>query len=300
LKYRFIYFLPIWKLSHVVCLIKLSERGIHMINLFLQLVPLLYDITFGKGSIALFDREKYLIINNGTKISVPLKTGDRIAPGSSSDQVLQTGKPMVKEIKADVMGIAYFAIAYPICVNDELIGGIVAAVPTEMVHISKDLKTTSDLLLTSLEEISSAIQSIAASSQVLANAGQAVSQSSLNVHQKAEETEKVVHYIDSVATNTKLLGLNASIEAARAGESGRGFSVVANEIQKMAVSSTGSAREIRSIVQGIRGLIGNMVDELGKFSSHTQEVSATIEEIGASLSSLVDVSRRLNDLANKL
>jgi len=271
-----------------------------MINLFLQLVPLLYDITFGKGSIALFDREKYLIINNGTKISVPLKTGDRIAPGSSSDQVLQTGKPMVKEIKADVMGIAYFAIAYPICVNDELIGGIVAAVPTEMVHISKDLKTTSDLLLTSLEEISSAIQSIAASSQVLANAGQAVSQSSLNVHQKAEETEKVVHYIDSVATNTKLLGLNASIEAARAGESGRGFSVVANEIQKMAVSSTGSAREIRSIVQGIRGLIGNMVDELGKFSSHTQEVSATIEEIGASLSSLVDVSRRLNDLANKL
>lgn len=271
-----------------------------MIDLFLQLVPLLNDITFGKGSIALFDLEKYLAINNGTKISVPLKIGDPIAPGSSSDQVLRTGKPMVKEIKADVLGITYFAIAYPLFINGELIGGMVAAVPTEMIHISKDLKTTSDLLFTSLEQISAAVQNIAISSQVLANAGQSVSKSSQNVHQKAEETEKVVHYIDSIATNTKLLGLNASIEAARAGDAGRGFSVVANEIQKMAVSSAGSAREIRSIVQGIRSLISNMVDELGKFSSHTEEVSATIEEIGASLSSLIDVSRRLNDLANKL
>lgn len=271
-----------------------------MINLFLQLVPLLNDMTFGKGSIAVFDREKYLVISNGTKISVPFKTGDPIVPGSSSDQVLRSGKPIVKEIKAEVMGIAYFAIAYPLYVNGELIGGMVAAVPTEMIHISKDLKSTSDLLVTSLEQISAAVQNIAASTQVLAKAGQDVSQSSQAVHQKAEETERVVYYIDSVATNTKLLGLNASIEAARAGEAGRGFSVVAKEIQQMAVSSAGSAREIRVIVEGIRNLIGDMVNELGKFSGHTQEVSATIEEIGASLSSLIDVSQRLNDLANKL
>jgi len=271
-----------------------------VIDLFLQLVPLLNEITFGKGSIALFDREKYLIINNGTKISVPLKKGDPIAPGSSSDQVLRSGKPMVKEIKADVMGIDYYAIAYPLYVNGELIGGLVAAVPTEMINISKALKSTSDILLTSLEQISASVQSIATSTQILANTGQAVSLSSQNVYLKAEETERVVYYIDSVATNTKLLGLNASIEAARAGEAGRGFSVVANEIQKMAVSSAGSSREIRSIVQGIRNLVGSMVDELGKFSGHTQEVSATIEEIGASISTIVDISRRLNDLANKL
>lgn len=271
-----------------------------MIDLFLQLVPLLNDITFGKGSIALFDREKYLKISNGTKISVPIKTGDRIVSGSSSDQVLRSGKPIVKEIKANVMGNAYYAIAYPLYVNSELIGGVVAAIPTEMTHINTDLLSTSNLLASSLEQISAAVQNIATSTQVLANAGQELSCASENVYQKAEETEKVVHYIDSVATNTKLLGLNASIEAARAGEAGRGFSVVAKEIQEMAVSSAGSAKEIRLIVQGIGSLIRNMVDELGKFGGHTQEVSATIEEIGASLTSLIGVSRHLSDLANKL
>ncbi|KUO75099.1 MAG: hypothetical protein APF81_02545 [Desulfosporosinus sp. BRH_c37] len=68
----------------------------------------------------------------------------------------------------------------------------------------------------------------------------------------------------------------------------------------MAVSSAGSAKEIRTIVQGIQILIGGMVDELGKFSGHTQEVSATIEEISASISSLLEVSQRLNDLATKI
>lgn len=271
-----------------------------MLEYFQQILPLLHATAFGKGTAGLFDREKYLSILQGTKIAIPAKAGDLLSPESSSYKVIQSGKPIIGEVTSQILGIPYFAAAFPIIREDVIIGGMIVAVPTEMNHISNELRDTSSTLTISLEQISGVVQNIAASAQILANAGQTITQSSQNVYRKTEETENVVHYINSVATNTKLLGLNASIEAARAGESGRGFGVVAHEIQKMAVSSAGSAKEIRTILLGIRNLIGDMADDLGKFSGQTQEVAASIEEIGASISSLLDISQHLNDLAAKL
>ena len=271
-----------------------------MLEYFKQMIPLLNSVTFGKGTIVLYDREKFISVISGTKIVIPVKVGDSFKDGSSAQQVIQFGKPVVKEIGAHVLGMPYLAVAQPIIIDGEVIGGLSVSIPPEMDHISENLLDTSTSLVTSLEQISLAVQNIAVSAQILAAAGQTVTAASQNVQEKAEETEKVVRYIDSVATNTKLLGLNASIEAARAGEVGRGFGVVANEIQKMAVSSTGSAKEIHTIVYGIRSLIGGMVDELGKFGEQTQEVSAAIEEISASISYLLEISQRLNDLAKKL
>lgn len=271
-----------------------------MLEYFEQMVPLLDQATFGKGSIGLYDREKYLIVTQGTKLKIPLKPGDPLAPGTSSYNVIQTGKPYVAEVNTQALGIPYFAAAYPIVVNGEIIGGMVAAVPTEMKDISAELQNTAASLSAAMQQISASVEEIASSSQYLAGAGRTLSESSQNVKHKAEETEKVVHYIDSVATNTKLLGLNASIEAARAGEVGRGFGVVANEIQKMAVSSADSAKEIRTIIQGIRDLIGGMVTNLEQLSSNTSDVSAAIQEISSSLSSLIQTTEHLRELSAKL
>lgn len=271
-----------------------------MLEHFEQLVDMMYDSNLGKATVALFDHEKYISVKQGSTISLPIKNGDAIVSGSAANETILKVEKVTRKIGAEVMGIEYYAISYPIIINGEVIGGIATTVSSELFGLSEKLQDTAQILVASMEQISAAIENIASSAQVLAQGGKSVADSSQEVHSKAEEMEEVVQYIDSVASDTKLLGLNASIEAARAGETGRGFGVVAQEIRSMAVSSATSAKDIRKIIGGIRGLILNMTEELGKFENNTQEVSASIEEISSSIESLTQNAIQLQEMAKNL
>src|SRR5690606_10083497 len=68
------------------------------------------------------------------------------------------------------------------------------------------------------------------------------------LEESSQQISKMVQLITHIAEQTNLLALNATIEAARAGEYGRGFSVVANEIRKLADESANAAKDIIQIV----------------------------------------------------
>lgn len=87
---------------------------------------------------------------------------------------------------------------------------------------------------------------------------------------KSSEIGKVASLISEIAAQTNLLSLNASIEAARAGEHGAGFSVVANEVKKLAAQSADAAKEISDMVNEITAGVSQISDSLSGVKNEVQ------------------------------
>ena len=123
-----------------------------------------------------------------------------------------------------------------------------------------------------------------------------------------------VRMITDIATQTNLLSLNAGIEAARAGEAGKGFGVVAAEIKKLAEDSNQSAEQINGIVDEIRALSGECVEQAAKvreliteegellgttrdkFMALAEEIQDSVKEI----SSVSDITARLEGIKDTI
>ncbi|MGM8211371.1 methyl-accepting chemotaxis protein [Virgibacillus sp. W0430] len=100
--------------------------------------------------------------------------------------------------------------------------------------------------------------------------------------EQSEKISKLVLVIKDIADQTNLLSLNAAIEAARAGEHGKGFSIVANEVKKLAEQVANSVTEITTIVTTIQTETDDVVESLNTGYKAVQTGTSQIETTGKS------------------
>ncbi|MDR6551022.1 HAMP domain-containing methyl-accepting chemotaxis protein [Paenibacillus qinlingensis] len=117
-----------------------------------------------------------------------------------------------------------------------------------------------------------------------------------NVRSLSEHTQEIgnfVRVITTISETTHLLALNASIEAARAGEHGRGFSVVANEVKKLAVDSKRAADHISSVVKSIQN---ETLQAFHTMQQSSKEVSTGMELMSEASIAFKQISEAINEV----
>lgn len=161
------------------------------------------------------------------------------------------------------------------------------------------LRNASNILKDSLNQISATMQEMAASSVEVNSNQQELNNEIENVNTLAKQISEVTEFINQIANETKILGLNAAIEAARAGEVGRGFGVVAEEIRKLSNESKETIVKIKDFINLIQKSVKTTVDMGSATVIETEQQSAAVQEVTASIEEITSLAQQLDDLANE-
>lgn len=234
-------------------------------------------------SVAITNTTGFVFNQPCPEIPVKCELGAPFLPDSTPLMVIQSGCRTVREVPAKVYGIPFKSYAIPLKEDGEVVGCLMIAKSIEMINNVKE----------AISSLAEEVGQVAVSVNEVTEGVQMTSESNAMMHELMgsllEETErmnKILGVINKLSNSTKILGLNASIEAGRAGAAGKGFSVVAREIERLSNNTTDSAKEIGNMIGGIEGKVNDIGEKSKETTDSFTQQAAALEEISATMENL--------------
>ena len=170
-------------------------------------------------------------------------------------------------------------------------------------HVSAQAQETAQVARQSLHAAESglkAVQNTIGGMNSIRDQIQETSKRIKRLGESSQEIGEITELISDITEQTNVLALNAAIQAASAGDAGRGFSVVAEEVQRLAERSADATRQIAALVKTIQTDTQDAVGAMERSTQGVVEGTRLTDAAGAALGDIDRVTRQLTDLVSQI
>lgn len=185
----------------------------------------------------------------------------------------------------------------------QMMGELIIATDKE----AGELSSSADTMRVSSDKVTFTIEELKNISKEVKSAVETIAQQTIETNESAQKIKEASDFISEIASETNLLALNASIEAARAGDAGKGFSVVASQIQKLAEQTNNASGSIDETVQTLihnsemvvetMASMKEIIETQGIHIDNTEiTVSEVMDEINNSIESIRSIKEKTWEL----
>ena len=182
-------------------------------------------------------------------------------------------------------------------------GQSVAQMAQAMIDVSKKAADSSKVAESSLHAAGKGAQAVQNAVRGMNDIRDQIQETSKRIKRLGESSQEIgeiVQLISDITEQTNVLALNAAIQAASAGEAGRGFTVVAEEVQRLAERSGEATKHISAIVKSIQRDTQDAVEAMERSTQGVVQGTKTADEAGQALREIEQVSTQLATLIGSI
>jgi len=169
----------------------------------------------------------------------------------------------------------------------------ISANTSQLLKTMEDATAVADYTTNATAEAQGNLKRMDSTMQHMVSATDSINAKLAALSEKASNINSVLITITKVADQTNILSLNAAIEAEKAGEAGRGFSVVATEIRRLADQTSVSTWDIEQMLKEMQSAVSASVMGMDKFSEEIRRSVGEVRQVAEQLSSVMDQVQKL-------